>query len=202
MKRLPGQSTRNKNEVSQTIDVSKVLGVDVSGQPRLVQEVGQAIIDRIEKRTVEDNVDVGGKKFIGYDDDYVDSEEFAEFGKSRGDINLTLTGDMMDSLDFSQSGSTVKVQVEPGEAGKAFGNISGIRGKTKKSINPRDWFGATAKELKEIRNQFKEDIKALKDEERQGQVRETDFLTAALASNESPQDLFDSIFGSIFDGES
>jgi hypothetical protein len=197
MKRLAGKAVRNENEVSQELNVSKILGVDVSGQPRIVQEFGQAVIDRIIERT-ENNKDVSGKAFKGYSESYIESEDFDEFGKSASDVNLTLTGDMLDSVDFLQSGDTVKVEVADSETGKAYGNISGIRGKSNKKKNPRDWFGVSAKDLNEIKAKFKDDVKRLKKDSPSEVVREDLFTADSFLDTQDTDDIFDSLLGDIF----
>lgn len=201
MKRLAGKSTRNKNEVSQTLDASKVLGVDLSNNPRIVDEFGQAVLDRIVTRTTEEQKDVSGKKFARYSKEYVDSEDFAEYGKSQGEINLELTGDMMNSLDFTKSGTEITVQVPSDQAGKAFGNISGKRGKINKSINPRDWFGVSAKDLKEIKSQFRDDIARIKEDDRPSEREVLALETSRFVEQQTAREIFDSIFGDMFDGE-
>lgn len=101
---------------------------------------------------------------------------------------------MMDSLDFRQKSDTVKVEVDPSEAGKAFGNISGKRGKIKKSINPRDWFGVSSKDLDEIKREFANDIRRIKDDSRSSDSDNLALLAVESVVSESPRDLFDSIF--------
>jgi len=200
MKRLAGKSTRTKDKVEQTLDVSKILGVDVSGNPRLVQEVGQALLDRIIDRTVDDNEDVSGNRFDSYSKAYRESEDWDEFGKSASDINLSLTGDMMDSLDFKTKGSKVTIKVSKNETGKAFGNISGIRGKNKSVINPRDWFGVSAKDVKKVKSKFKDDIANIKDEvSTANEQAVTDLLTVSFVDQESPEDVFNLAFSELFE---
>lgn len=68
------------------------------------QAVGRAVVDFIVRRTKR-GVDIQGSKFRGndgdgkYSDSYRASGEFEAAGKSPRRINMTLTGDMLDSLE-------------------------------------------------------------------------------------------------------
>jgi hypothetical protein len=64
--------------------------------------VGQAIIRRIQDRTLE-GIDSEGKPFAGYSKRYVDSKEFRIAGKSASRVDLRLTHEMMNSLAITES---------------------------------------------------------------------------------------------------
>lgn len=59
--------------------------------------IGNEIIDYIRQRT-EQGEGIGGEDFGTYSQSYQQSPEFEVAGKSPSPINLTLTGDMMDTL--------------------------------------------------------------------------------------------------------
>lgn len=64
----------------------------------------QLIIDTIVQRTLK-NLDSNGKRFPNYSTEYANSLEFKIAGKSKNDPNLTLTGDMLNSIQVLESGS-------------------------------------------------------------------------------------------------
>lgn len=190
-----------EKEVSQKINVSDILGVDVSGRPGLMQEFGQAVIDRIIERT-ESGKDINGKQFAKYSKPYIESEDFKEFDKSASEINLTLRGNMLASIeDEVISGSEIKVSVGEGvESAKAF-NISTAdtyKDKSKK----RDFFGVTSKELNEIKREFSAEINEIKrnavSTSRLDQEK-LDLETVLFAERKTSQSIFNSIFGDQFD---
>lgn len=59
----------------------------------------QLIIEQIVERTA-DNRDVNGKRFPNYSSSYANSLDFKIAGKSKGDPNLRLSGDMLDSIQL------------------------------------------------------------------------------------------------------
>lgn len=79
------------------------------------RRIGEAIVEHIVTRTKK-GLGVGGKKLQGPDGDgkysqaYKDHRDFKAAGKSGSTVNLTLTGDMLTSLevvDVSQPGFIV-----------------------------------------------------------------------------------------------
>lgn len=67
-------------------------------------KVGRLIIDRILERTAK-NTSVDGTRFPNYSDTYAKSLDFKIAGKSKNDPNLTLTGDMLESLKILEQGA-------------------------------------------------------------------------------------------------
>lgn len=67
-------------------------------------KAAQLIIETIVQRTMS-NLDSNGKKFPNYSDEYANSLEFKIAGKSKTDPNLTLTGDMLNSIQVLESGN-------------------------------------------------------------------------------------------------
>lgn len=116
--------------------------------------IGLDIIDKIVSRT-QKGIDKNGSKFPGYSKSYVDSLDFKVSGKSRGDVNLTLSGDMLASLkilDDKKSGSiTIGFDKGSEENARADGNIRGTYGSSKASSSKaRDFLGIQSKDLKDI----------------------------------------------------
>ncbi len=206
MAKLPGQNIQSKEKVEQKLNFEKHFGVNLSGEPRLRDQIGAAILERIETRTVDDNQDVNGKSFDKYSTEYKESEEFSLFGKSASDINLQLTGRMMESVDSKNDGNSVTTFIEEGQTGKAYGHISGFKGHpTIKNGPKRDFFGVTSKDIAEIKSEFRDDlerVKTRKGTERED-IRDSLFTTATtISERQTTEELFSNIFGEMFNEES
>lgn len=156
----------SKSAIEQTIDLGEVFGADLTDAAGLKEAIAQAIIDKIIARTESGK----GMKFSSsgagrevelhspYSDAYVKSLEFKAAGKKRNDINMTLTGDMLASLDvLSTVGNKIKIGVvDDLQVLKAFNHITGD------TVPERPWFGISKSELKEIAVQFQQDLQSLR----------------------------------------
>jgi hypothetical protein len=111
------------------------------------ERIAQAIIDKIIEKS-EDGLDRNGRSLPSYAKSYTESDAFEAFGKSKRP-NMTLSGDLLGQIDvISTSGDKLKIGWKSElENAKAHGNITGQEGLWKKK---RDFFGLTAKEIKEI----------------------------------------------------
>jgi phage gpG-like protein len=157
--------------VEQEIDLSDVFDVDLSEADGLKEALGQAIIDHMAKRAqggdgvLIDSKGKGTPKKLKspYSDDYEDSLEFKAAGKSKGDVNMTLTGDMLASMDvISTDGSTLVIGFSDSEqAAKAHGHMTGANGSGR--LPKREFFGISRDELEDIAKEFEADIQALRD---------------------------------------
>jgi hypothetical protein len=157
------------SRIEQEIDLEEIFGQDLSQAEGLKAAIGQAIIDRMVERT-EGGVAFGGRNlasFVGtkknpakgkYSAAYAESLEFKAAGKSPGKLNMTLTGDMLASLDvLSTSGNKIKVGIaDESQIPKAYNHIVGD------TVPKRPFFGITQTELKDIAREFKSDVEALK----------------------------------------
>lgn len=146
----------SEDEVSQTIDLKELFGVSVIGSEGLKQAIGGAIIDKIVNRT-ESGVGVDGKKLKApYSKDYSESLDFKAFGKSKNKVNMTLTGQMLGSLDIVESkGNSIKIGWDDSEENaKAYNHNTGD------TVPKRPFFGVTEKELREIKSEFEDKAKA------------------------------------------
>lgn len=150
----------SQSEVSQTFDLKQILGIDVSDFPEVKQAIGQAIIDKIISRT-ESGEDVSGKNFKGYSKEYVNSLAFKAFGKSENDVNLTLTGSMLGTIDIIEdSGNKIKIGwSDDTENAKAYNHNTGD------TVKKREFFGITSDDIKAISNEFKPDLRKSKNDE-------------------------------------
>jgi hypothetical protein len=161
-----------KNKVSQTINLKDTFGIDFRGKDSLKQAVGQAIIDRIVTRTESGK----GMSFSGqkgrpvklkspYSKSYANSEDFKAFGKSKSKVNMSLTGDMLASMDITGiDGNSITISFEgETENAKAFNHSTGD------TVPKRPFFGVNNSELKKIKSEFAPDIKeALKTQKNEG----------------------------------
>ena len=117
------------------------------------QGVGQAIIDRIRSRT-DDNIDRKSKRFKSYSKAYASTLEFKAAGKSVGNPNLRLTGDMLGLMDVVSTGrSTITIGWDEGDENKkAHGHITGSDPGPKVR---RDFFGLPEKDYDQIATGFR-----------------------------------------------
>lgn len=118
--------------------------------------LAELIMVEIRKMTKR-SLDVDGAPFAEYSESYKESTEFEIAGKT-SKVNLTLTGDMLASMELI---THIKGQVRIGykktnpEAGKVQGNQSGIRGNSMDIVNPRPFLGLPEPVLKSLYNKVR-----------------------------------------------
>jgi len=115
------------------------------------------IIEHIYERTTVQNLDRRNRQFARYSKSYIKSAEFKGAGKSPGDVDLQLTGDMLAALDLlSHKSGSLLIGFEPGteENAKADGNIRGTYGKTEGTGPRRDFLGLTRAKLRELQREY------------------------------------------------
>lgn len=116
-------------------------------------ELADLVIEHIFDRT-QRGLDKDGKRFPGYSKEYVASLDFKVAGKSRGDVNLKLSGDMLAAIKLlNHSNGRISVGFDAGtvENDKAEGNIKGTYGqKTPIAGKQRDFLGIQASKLREL----------------------------------------------------
>jgi len=163
--------TFQKNKVEQTIDLEEIFGVDFRGLRSLREAIGEAILARIRERTQSgDGITSYGDNpnFVRlkspYSKSYAKSIEFQAAGKSKGKVDMTLTGDMLELMDIKkQTGNSLTIGWnDPTENKKAFNHNTGD------TLPRRPFFGISKKELKDIRDEFRDDIKAAIEAKRSG----------------------------------
>ena len=104
--------------------------------------IGEKAIELILKRTAK-GLDEKSKPFKKYS---------PEWAKEKGShhVDLKYTGDMLSELTIVSAEESGKVVIgyegSSEVAGQAEGNITGIRGRSKKIVNPRPFLGITQKE--------------------------------------------------------
>lgn len=125
--------------------------------PQERRAIATEIVDFIRTRTQKKRVDKNNHPFAKYSPDYVKSLDFKIAGKSKGKIDLTLSGDMLGALDVI---ATAKGQVTVGfengsqENARADGNIRGTYGKKPGTGPSRDFLGIAQEDLERILKRY------------------------------------------------
>lgn len=147
------ERTLDGNNPVLKIDLAETLGTD-NVPESVASGIGQAVIDKIRKRTQEDNENKNGTNFKPYSDEYIESTDFKAFGKSKSDVNLTASGDMLGLMDIINfDGRILEIGwSDPDQAAKAHGHITGKNGEVPKM--KRDFFGIQVQELEQIASEF------------------------------------------------
>lgn len=151
--------------VAQEFNLEEIVGFDLSSETDLLREIGDSVAEFVRKRA-EENKGIGGKELRKpYSKTYQRTTEFELFGKSATDVNMRLTGDMLESINtLDVDGSTIVVGIEGEQAPKAHGHMTGKNGEVPKM--KREFFGLTRDEFKEVLSPFKDRIKEAKPRER------------------------------------
>lgn len=143
----------SKKNIYQKINLKELFGVDFGDDTDLKEYIGQLMLEQIRKRTAE-NKDIEGATFEKYSEKYVNSLPFKAFGKDEGDVNLTMSGDMlglMDIIDTSRNVITLGWDDELSRL-KAANHNGGY------TLPKRQFFGVNDDELKAIVKKNKSDI--------------------------------------------
>lgn len=145
-----------KREISQTRIFQEIDLSDFYDRPPTESEkraFAQEAIERIIDRT-QSGRDIRGNQFKQY------SKEYAEFkGVSRSDVDLTLFGDMLLSVQPRFQGDKVIIEIPREETDKAYGHLSGFKGHpTIKDGPKRDFFGLNREEAKTIAESVKSEV--------------------------------------------
>lgn len=145
----------SKEEVRMRINLKEIFGTSLPRDPKLRDAIAQSIIDKIVNRTQKDNKGWNGKPFTAYSPSYKKSDNFGIFGKSAGNVNMTLTGDMLGNMDISESNRDyIDISIDESDAPKAFNHVTGD------TLPTRDFFGLSKSEMREIKSTFKDAVEA------------------------------------------
>jgi hypothetical protein len=137
------------------IDLDEMFGTLVPDSSSFRQKVGQAIIDKIRERTSDgDFLNPPSKANQNYSKEYAESDEFKAYGKSKSDVNLKQTGDMLGLLDVvkEQKNAIVIGWEDKFQAEKAHGHITGNVGVK------RDFLGLPMSDIEDIAEQFRDEL--------------------------------------------
>jgi hypothetical protein len=127
-------------------------------KPAQRTELADLVIEHIVERT-QNNKDKDGRKFPPYSKSYIKSLDFANAGKSKSDVNLTLSGDMLAALKLlNQKNSEITIGFDRGadENARAEGNILGSYGGEPNKKKARDFLGIEEKKLRQLIKYVKE----------------------------------------------
>ena len=142
---------KSEQEISQTINLDEILGREPTRleRERFIQEAVERMIERTQS-----GVDRNGREFKPYTKEYAE-----EKGVSRSDVDLTLLGDMLLSIQGESDGSAVQLKIEGEEAPKAYGHITGFKGHPTipNGKYKRDFFGLTIDEATAIANAVRDE---------------------------------------------
>lgn len=113
------------------------------------REFGRRVIDRIVERT-QSGIDQNGAPLAAYSSSYKKSLAFEVYGKNAGEVNLTLTGEMLASFEVKGTPARKVVMgfLSKLQNNKAHGHVYG--GGHKGSLPVRDFFGLPVGAQKEI----------------------------------------------------
>jgi hypothetical protein len=170
---MANKPTVTKTKIEQIIDLDKEFGIDFTGKRALKLALGQAIIDKIVSRTksgrgIRFSSSGAGQEIVlksPYSDKYADSRDFKAFGKTKNDVNLTLTGDMLAGIEIANGSNSnkLKIKMDEDETGKAYNHQVGD------TVPERPFFGVSSNDLKSIKSEFSSEIReALKAKQEQG----------------------------------
>lgn len=120
--------------------------------------IASDIVDFIVKRTQKKRLDKDNKPLKApYSKSYSESLEFKIAGKSKNKVDLTLSGDMLASLEVvgERKGSVTVGFTDEEQGAKADGNIRGTYGQSRRnSSKARDFLGIHKDDLKKILNKY------------------------------------------------
>ncbi len=187
---LAGERTTQENLIRQRIDLSEFFDETLSAD--IKEEIGQAFIDRIVERS-EKGRDVNGSPLRAYSKEYKESEDFQRFGKSASKRNMTLTGDMLESIDIDINGNSLDVEITDSfQAAKAHGNITGKNGEWKVK---RDFFGVTNAEVRKIAREIRSKYDGNLDVTNQSRILLDAFIDSQIGSQEQ---VLNALFANLF----
>jgi hypothetical protein len=140
----------SQSEIYQEINLGDLLGRTPTRDE--AQAFAQEAIERIIERS-QSGTDVNGKQFKEYTKEYAE-----EKGVSRGDVDMTLFGDMLLSIDSRISGDRIRIEIPSSESAKAYGHITGFKGHPTipQGKYKRDFFGLSRNEAEQIAESVKD----------------------------------------------
>lgn len=143
------------------IDLEDLFG-EFPDDESLRQKIGQRAIDMIRERTQE-GTDKNGQAFKAYSESYINSLGFKAAGKSASEVNMTMFGDMLGTLDIVEQDSS-RISLgwdDETQNAKAYGHISGYEGHPTIKAGPkRDFFGLTKAQVKSLTDEFRDEVSA------------------------------------------
>lgn len=133
-----------------SIDIPDTYGPDVR------RAIAEDIVEYIRERSAE-GLDKNNRPFAKYSKEYAESLDFKIAGKSKGSVDLTLSGDMLGALKLlsDRKGKlTIGFDAGSDENARADGNIRGTYGQSSQTAAKRDFLGLTEKDLERILRKY------------------------------------------------
>jgi len=119
--------------------------------------IANEIIEFMIKRT-KSGKDVNGSSFPKYTQEYINSKNFDIAGKSKGKVDLELSGEMLNNIELLSHGSgSLLIGFDKSDSelnGKVEGNRIGSYGGEPDSEKARDFLGITNDDLEKILKKF------------------------------------------------
>jgi hypothetical protein len=150
------RKTSDQTSVELEVNLPELFpGQQIPNSSELREAIGQEVIDIIRERTQDKEKSWTGRSFRDYSPEYVDSIDFKAYNKSKGEPNLTQSGDMLGLMTTLESKDPAKVKVgwnDTLQSEKAHGHITGAVGVK------RDFFGLNNDEIKRIKDKFRDEL--------------------------------------------
>jgi hypothetical protein len=158
------------------INFPEMFGVPVK-DASLRQAIGGAVIETIVNRT-QDGISLGGRPFKKYSKNYVNSLAFKVHGKSEGNVDLTLSGDMLSAIEvLEESDNGLLIGFD-----NTLDNDKAYNHNVGDTLPKREFFGLQKQELEYITNEFAELVSDTNDmKEAKTKDEFTDIATRTIA---------------------
>ena len=132
----------------------QAFGEALAEKIRLNAESGKGV--PFEDKGTHEGIVSSYKAFKNYSKGYIKSLDFKNAGKSAGSVDLTLSGDLLQSLDVVKITSTkVELGFPSNQDGKADGNIRGTYGRSRADAGKaRNFLGLTESDYNKIVKKF------------------------------------------------
>lgn len=127
--------------------------------------IGNRVVEFIRDRT-DRGLDKNNKPFKSYSTGYVNSLDFKIAGKSAGDVDLQLSGDMLTDLEVLRTGTTGFITIGYQEGTEENDKAAWQRNNTRPSFPKRDFLGITQKDLDKIVNRYMAENPIVSDNDR------------------------------------
>lgn len=162
------------NQARLEFNLKEWFGVDFTGRFDLKQQITDAVVETILKRTAAGK-DVNGSAFKKYSDDYKKSLAFKAFGKT-SKVNLELTGQMLGTMELIENTEN-KIVIgweDDTEIKKAYNHNTGD------TVPKREFFDLTESEIAAIKKEYQPQV-----EEETAPTTEVRRILGAIQSIES-----------------
>lgn len=135
-------------QVKYKLNLSQLFGTRFPNDSSLRDTIAQEVLDRIIERT-QSGIDKNGQKFKPYSAAYAKAK-----GVSRDSVDLTLYGDMLESMDIVDATAETVVLGFPDshENAKAYNHTEGV------TVPRRDFFGLPQEELDTIKDKYIDEV--------------------------------------------